>query len=205
MNDVTEPLVVDKHRGGLGLDYHLVVQGASRSIDFLLNETGTGRVASWIRSYLSQDQLAARWRIYGTDRMVQASLSGPEMVEAWQAALGDLEQIYALARRDNLPVVLVIFPETYQLGNQRLQEPQRILKRHAQSHGVTYVDMTEVAERFVSSGGSVPDIFLDLNHYTVRGHAMIACEISRHLVEMGIAEIHPSEGRLRRSFTTPPG
>jgi hypothetical protein len=67
MNDLTEPLVLTESRGRSVPDYHLSVRGTLRPIDFLLNDTGVGRLASWIRQYLSRDELAERWRVFGVD------------------------------------------------------------------------------------------------------------------------------------------
>jgi hypothetical protein len=185
MNDVTEPLVVDRRRGGRGLDYHLITQEASPWLDFVANETGLGQVASFVRLWLDRDDLRARWAAYGFPRMAEGIHTDPEIAAAWDAVLRDLETIYTLALEIDLPVLVVIFPELPQLENQRLQEPQRVLKRHARRYHINYLDVTEVAERHLASSGSVSDLYLDSNHYTVRGHAVIANELLRCLAELG--------------------
>ncbi len=196
MNDLTEPLVVDKRRGGRGLDYHLVTQEASPWLDFVTNETGFGQGASFIRLWIDGDDLRARWMAYGFPRMVEGIHTDPEIVASWDAVLRDLEAIYTLALQIDLPVLLVIFPEVPQLQNERLQEPQRILKRHAESHHINCLDITEVAERHLASSGSVSDLFLDSNHYTVRGHAVIADELLRCLAKSGyLGDAIPSHSR----------
>jgi hypothetical protein len=43
MNDLTEPFVVNKDFGGVGIDYHGITQKKSLVMSYLLNETGYGR------------------------------------------------------------------------------------------------------------------------------------------------------------------
>jgi hypothetical protein len=43
----------------------------------------------------------------------------------------------------------------------------------------------------VASGGALGEIFLDLNHYTVRGHELIARELRDLLRETGILPAGP--------------
>ena len=44
MNDVTEPYVVNRDLGGVGIDYHEVMQSSNLVARYLVNETGYGRL-----------------------------------------------------------------------------------------------------------------------------------------------------------------
>jgi lysophospholipase L1-like esterase len=95
-------------------------------------------------------------------------------------------EMYDLASKENIPIVLIIFPFTFQRGDEKLQEPQRILKQHADQHRVPYLDMTEEAEKLINDGVPLDDLFLDSDHYTVKGHSVVANLLLRCLKSNGV-------------------
>lgn len=185
MNDVTEPYMVNKAYGGSGLDYHGILQISQPWVSYLMNETGFGRLAISIKSRLTKKffsvEREARKEKYNVQRMAEFSRTDPVYIEAWKHVLSDLAEMYDLARKEKIPLVLIIFPFTFQLGEEKFQEPQRILKQHADQHQVPYVDMTEVVEQLIVDGVPLSDLFLDSDHYTVKGHSVVTSVLLQHL------------------------
>jgi len=127
--------------------------------------------------------------------------------------LSDLESIYTIAENNQIPVVLLIFPHTFQLIDETVQAPQRILKRHASKHNVDVLDFTqvfrdliyddEIVAYLLSKNMSPQDItrlfqhgaaafFMDEDHYTPRGHGIVAQKIGEYLVEKKLIEAGPA-------------
>jgi hypothetical protein len=199
MNDLSEPFVVDRRFGGLGLDYHGVSQASSKTTGFLLNETGYGRAIQWLRGLATSAELERKWEAQSIRRIAARPAGDPEFAENWRLVLGSLERMYESARSRGIRIALLIFPHTFQLMDRDLQWPQRILADHASRHGVDAVDFTPVFERILfgsdSAGTSaaspaglraqhraeIRTYFLDRDHYTVEGHRRVAAELDAHL------------------------
>ena len=113
----------------------------------------------------------------------------PQFVKAWEYALCDLTQIYELTKQANIPVVLIIFPHRFQIGKEKFQRPQQILKAHAEQSAISYLDMTETIERHIVNGDTLNNIFLDQDHYTVHGHNLVANELLKHLQDHDIVQL----------------
>ncbi len=183
LNDVTEPFVVDKRFGGTGLDYHRVVQTTHRLTSYLLNETGYGRLVQELRLRIGDVQ-AARIREGIDVRRMVTSRDDPQTQRKWTRTFADLERLYDLARRNDLPVVLLLFPFTFQFDDAEAQWPQRALIEHARRHDIAYIDFTEVFEARLHAGdGTVADYFLDDDHFTAEGHAVVARTLHAFLRE----------------------
>jgi len=193
MNDVTEPYKVNQSYGGTGLDYHGILQAPHPWLAYLANDTGIGRVAIRLRMKLQRRnpslQTLARQEIYEVRNMAENCGTDPVFIQAWASALRDLGAVYDLAARAGLPVVLVIFPHAFQIGNPALQAPQRILKQHAGENGVGYMDMTKIAESLLATGVALDALLLDRDHYTVRGHRLIAEKLLEHLLGNNLLQV----------------
>ena len=181
MNDVTEPYRVDAEAGGAGVDYHGVLKTSRRWVDFVLNDTGLGRLALRIRLWLARDRYFERLEIFNVRRMAEFTLEKPEFRGAWSRALDDLDEIYRTARGARLPFLLVISPYRFQIGKPRFQVPQQLLRRHAQVNGIAFLDLTEALERRAAAGADVRSLFFDSVHYTPQGHQVVAEEIFERL------------------------
>ncbi len=46
--------------------------------------------------------------------------------------------------------------------------------------------MTEVAEKLVAEGVPLEDLFLDSDHFTVKGHGVVANVLLQHLKSKGV-------------------
>jgi hypothetical protein len=213
LNDVTEPFVVSEEYGGVGLDYHGVSQTPSPFVGWLSNETGFGRLAQRLSLKSKSVEAEKRTEIYNVRRMTQVSGSDPEMQEAWRITLTNLAAVYDLARENGKPIVLLVFPFTFQLLDESSREPQRVLLEHAATHGVDAIDFAPIFERIIfddpehlqflqDAGYSSEDIgnfykwrideyFYDEDHFTSEGNAIVAEELFRFLGEKRIVERKP--------------
>lgn len=211
MNDVTEPFVVSTEHGGTGLDYHGVTQTPNPVSGWLANETGVGRLMQKLAQRGKSIEEAKRLEIYNTRQMALESRTNPVYQEGWTIVLGELEKLYAVARDHELPVVLMIFPYTYQLGDPATRIPQEILLEHAKAQGVDVIDLTPVFAEAIyqekdvvallESKGKTPEeimrffgwrigeYFFDEDHFKEPGHALVAEQLYAWLERKGL--VHP--------------
>lgn len=227
LNDVTEPFVVNEKFGGIGLDYHHVVQVTNPVSGWLANETGLGR---FLQSFINRGkipQAEKRQEIYNVRRMTEESHSSPQMQEAWRVILHQLGEIYAIAAQRNLPVVLVVFPYTFQLTDAKLRAPQEILTQHAAAHKVDVIDTTEDFARAVfddpdlvrylrSKGKTADEIlayhrfradrfFFDENHFTSAGNRIVAQLLFDYLSRKGLVGAAAGRAQAYSGFTEKQG
>jgi len=213
LNDVTEPFVVSEQYGGVGLDYHGVSQTSTPLVGWIANDTGYGRLLQRLAQRAKSVEAEKRVEIYNVRRIAEPSRSDPEIEEAWRITLAHLEAVYDLARENGKPIVLLVFPFTFQLSDESLREPQRILLEHAANHGVATIDFAPVFERVVfddpehleflrKRGYSTDDIdnfykwrideyFFDADHFKSEGNAIVAKELLNFLCEQRIVECKP--------------
>jgi lysophospholipase L1-like esterase/cytochrome c oxidase subunit IV len=216
LNDVTEPFFSDPKFGAKVIDYHGVVYTRFAPLGYLLNETGYGRLIQrylfWKRGRRQDNTMNAMYQEYNVFNMVQHCADNPKIVEGWKISLGALEEIYRFCRERDLPIVLLIFPYTFQFGYDEYKEPQRILAAHAAEHNVLFLDLTSVFEKRLleAHGDSLRVLnqatgrtwkapagsdnarsifapyFLDQDHLTTTGHQIVAEEIYRLFQDKGI-------------------
>ncbi len=209
MNDVTEPFVVNTDYGGTGLDYHGVSQTPNPISGWLANETGFGRLLQKMSQRGKSLENAKRTEIFNTRTMAKDSKTDPKFQEGWRIVLEEMGKLYDVAKANELPVVLLIFPYTYQLADPGLRLPQEILIEHAKAHGVEAIDLTPVfaeaifAEQTVvdllKAEGKTPDqilqffqwrlseYFFDEDHFKQPGHALVAEQLFQWLQRQGLA------------------
>ena len=120
LNDVTEPFVVNKELGGIGLDYHRVTQAPNKFLSFFLNETGFGRLVQELRiRKLDANQIKIA-ELYDVKKMITKQVDSTYQAQ-WNFTLTELNKIYTFCKKNDLPVVLLIFPFTFQLNNADMQ------------------------------------------------------------------------------------
>lgn len=208
MNDVTEPFVVNTEYGGTGLDYHGVSQTPNPVSGWLANETGFGRLLQKLAQRGKSLDEAKRLEIYNTRQMALESRTNPRYQEAWTIVLAELEKVYAVAKENELPVVLLILPYTYQLNDASTRVPQEILIEHAKAQGVDYIDFTPVFAEAIfqekdvvallEQQGKTPEeiarffgwrmgeYFFDEDHFKEPGHRLVAEGVYGWLVQRGL-------------------
>ncbi len=203
MNDVTEPFVVRRGLGGVGFDYHGIREAANPLYGYLVNETGLGRFTLQLKWRARRLEAAKLQEVWDVRQMSQSSRLDPPFDRAWELVLSDLEEMYELAQIHDIPIVLLIFPLSFQLVDDQLRMPQEVLKGHAADQGVEVIDLTDRFSELVFSdtetltflrrrGYGAEEIeqffqwristyFLDADHFTDVGHQVIAEAVFNYL------------------------
>ena len=211
MNDVTEPFVADVEYGGTGLDYHGVTQTSNPVLGWLANETGLGRFMQTLMARGKTLEAERRLEVYNVRAMAAESRTSPKMQEAWRILLKDMSELYGVSAKARVPVVLVIFPYTFQLADEGLRIPQNLLAEHAARHGVDVIDTTEdfaklvfndpALVKFLRDSGKTTDevlayhrhivdkYFLDEDHLTGAGHIVVAERLVEYLKRKGLVGV----------------
>ncbi|MBT5329894.1 MAG: hypothetical protein HOL51_27640 [Gemmatimonadetes bacterium] len=186
------------------------VQNASTLLRYALNETGFGRLVQVRRQDVFREGGEDSWTLE-VSQLSRAERDDPGFREGWDIVLADLERMYALAHERDIPVVLLVFPETHQLFAEDMQRPQAILAAHAQAQGVDCIDLTDHVEQWLRWDleamvaraqrpapaarlyGQLYQLlanfyFMDPLHLTVEGHGRVALVLADYLVERGLVE-----------------
>lgn len=184
LNDLTEPFIVNKELGGIGLDYHKVTQAPNKFLSYLLNETGFGRLIQEIRIRKLDAKQIKIAEQYDVKKMI-FNRSDSTYIKQWKFTLEKLEQIYKICDKENIPVILLIFPFTFQLDKQQMQWPQEALISNARRNNIYYIDLVKHFEELMHSDSSdVKKYFLDEDHLTIIGHKVVAAKISDVIIKM---------------------
>jgi lysophospholipase L1-like esterase/multidrug transporter EmrE-like cation transporter len=202
MNDVTEPFVVNREFGGLGIDYHGVMQTSNFAARYLINETGYGRLIQKRRSQSMSNELRQLWDLHGSKYMASHPRDDRQTVAGWNMVLSYLRQIHEMAMSNHIDFVLLVFPDTYQLMDKEYQVPHQILRDYAEQAGVAIIDFTPIFEDLIfeqpivnflkERGFSFAEIqalhenrirkyFLDRDHYTPDGHKIVASKLYNYV------------------------
>lgn len=203
LNDVTEPFVVNRKFGGVGVDYHGVMQTKAWWLSWIANETGYGRFVQELKRPEKRRLLRAKWSKYAETVVAAAQRDDPRIAQGWDLVLRSLSSIYDIAQENEIPVVLLVFPDTCQLDAEMAKLPQAIVTEHAVKRNVPVIDFTSVFENLIfdpvttevlrNRGFSVAEIqdlhsrrtkeyFLDSDHYTPLGHRVVAEELLENVV-----------------------
>ncbi|MBU1717220.1 MAG: hypothetical protein KKG70_16600 [Proteobacteria bacterium] len=186
MNDVQEPLMINREFGGAGIDYHGVTQAYNLVLAYLLNETGYGRLLQKLRERPEQADWCRGQEIKDVKAMVAKPWDNIDSTKGWDLVLKSLTEIYQIADQNRLKVVLLIFPHTFQLMHPEMQYPQQKLTEHAIQHKIDFIDFTTYFEELTAGNEQlVKRYFLDLDHYTPEGHRLVATRINRYLKKTG--------------------
>jgi lysophospholipase L1-like esterase len=230
LNDVTVPFVLPDGQSVTAPNMDLVrVAGSATGpwfLRFLLNETGYGQCIQKLRQWLYAQQSGPDPWHEDLKEVARSRREDPRVSAGWDLVLKDLESVYRLAAQAEIPVTLIIFPTVSQLFTPQAKEPQRILGRHAQAHGVTAIDMAteleswlerrmETAISAVYSSAILPAVlrevvnllafeyFIDGMHLTPKGHRVTAAALLRHLDAKGLVDIADEAQVILRSELDP--
>ena len=109
----------------------------------------------------------------------------PEIQAAWTLTLDNLGGLVDLCARHDLPLLLVVFPFTFQFEDPAaLGVPQSILLDFARTRQVPSVDLLPRLGQMLNRDGRVPtDYFFDVDHPTPAGSRVIAEIITQTIVE----------------------
>jgi lysophospholipase L1-like esterase len=188
LNDVSEKLGLSRF-GGHGQGYQL-----SHSASWL------DRLAPYSGLLYFGRELATRLR-FGADPRhgavqeevlrVESLAREPgrdDVQRAWKLTLDELAQLVGGCRERGVPVVLVVYPYTFQLDTpDQLDAPQSILRSFAADRGVPILDLLPpMAARLHGDGAVVTDWFFDENHLTARGSDVVGEMVATFLASQGL-------------------
>jgi lysophospholipase L1-like esterase len=169
LNDVVERYASLAAYGGdnvfLGIDTRHAIQGLYGW--FIRNSRSFEALIRFLQ------RLARDRQEYDVDKMTTDRLS-PELIEAWNLTLSEIEGIRDIALTNNIPFLVVIAPYRFQLdrplnGNQ----PQERLLEYVHQHNIHIVDLLPSFVSFRRHNKNVP-LFHDTNHFSTHGHALAA-------------------------------
>jgi lysophospholipase L1-like esterase len=187
LNDVTEKFELARF-GGRWEGYQVAHTAFSRfdawasrsSIIYFLKQIGIKIRHSGQSAALVQEKLDVEMLAYQPTH--------PDIERAWELTLTNLAQIFDLANDYGIPVVLVVFPFTFQFEDVvGTSAPQQKLVDFAQAHQVPVFDLLpHLSVKMKAAGAKPDDYFLDEDHPSVRGSAVIAEMIAAFLMEGAI-------------------
>jgi lysophospholipase L1-like esterase len=167
LNDVVERYHTLAEYGGspvfLGIDTRAGMTGPlgfavrhSRAVELLLR---------------SMQRRARHREAYEVELMARDKLS-PELEEAWERTIAEIEAIRQITEQHNIPLLLVIAPYQFQLKDPlRLGQPQRRLTEYARSKNLPCFDLLPGFVEYARTGGlDTGVLFNDANHFSVFGH-----------------------------------
>ncbi len=108
----------------------------------------------------------------------------PDVQKAWETTLQNLGKIFDYAKNRHIPVILVLFPFTFQFDDiNTLSAPQKIVNEYANRNNVPVVDLLPVLfEKMEEKGTKPDDLFLDKDHLSPVGSRVVA-EILADFIE----------------------
>jgi len=177
LNDVTAKLGLLRF-GGTGEGFQLD-HSVTGTIDRLAEVSGifyfAKRISARIR-FGSNIQQGARQREAMDVADVVYNPTHEDIQEAWQVTLQDLGNIFDYAKEKDLPIVLAIFPFSFQFYDvENRSTPQRILRKFAADNNVPVIDLLPILFRRLKTEGAKPEsYFMDPKHLSERGHEVVA-------------------------------
>lgn len=189
LNDVTEQLSL--HRFGGWSEGYQLSRAAASWREWLGDRTAIGfflqRAARQIQFGADAAGGAQAAEIMRIQALVEQP-DHPEIRRAWEITMANVSDIFRLAREQQIPVLLVTFPYTFQFDDPRGQGgPQSILDRFAQQHGVAHLDLLPpLAAYLADNDRRAHELFLDDNHLTPRGAALVASHIVEKIEAAGL-------------------
>ncbi|MBX2975920.1 MAG: SGNH/GDSL hydrolase family protein [Ignavibacteriaceae bacterium] len=187
LNDFTEPYVVNKKYGGSGIDYHQVVDIENYLVQYFYNETGFGRLiqkqrfSETLRKMKRVDELTA------VEDFVN-NITRPEYKNRLTDFSQEIKMINDICIDKNIKLSVVIFPYTFQFFNRVRNSPQYEIKRILKSLDIEFLDLLDELNVYAQDNKvSVDDIirinYLDEDHFTVKGHKLVANIICNRLLD----------------------
>jgi lysophospholipase L1-like esterase len=181
LNDVTEPLSLVRY-GGTGEGWQLA-RTARSTLDHWLSASALATAAREgvaVLRFGRDVRLGAQARETADVLALASGEGGPGLERAWSIALSALGGIVDVAEREEIPLLLVVFPYRFQLDAPRaLAGPQARVLAFAAERGVPALDLLP---RLASAGA---ETFLDPSHLSPAGHALAADAIAARVLAEG--------------------
>ena len=82
----------------------------------------------------------------------------PDLQRAWKITLQNLGKIFDYAKARNIPVILVVFPFTFQFDDvNTLSAPQKIVSKHASDNKVPVIGLLPILSEKMQEEGAKPN------------------------------------------------
>ena len=189
LNDITEKFLL-KRFGGIGIGSQL-----QETIE---------KKGNWLKQnsniYIALTNFIARLR-YGRDIKkgavrkeilnINTLINNPnrdDVLKAWEITLTNLEKIILFCKEENIKVLLVVFPFTFQFDNiLELSLPQKRMHIFAEQHQIPFIDMLPIYnEKIKSQSKNISDYFLDQNHLLYKGNVVVAETIVSYIFKSNL-------------------
>jgi len=196
LNDITEPIFINKKYGGIGYDYHNIYQISNEILGFIINNTGYGRLITKLK-FKNKISNAKNIELNSVDSLCNNPFFNKSVTISWRRNLADILSMKQLADSLSKPFIILIFPYTSQLFRGSLQKPQKYLESFLQGMKINYIDFTEVFQHRIKvdlsklsanisnkiMNNQISKYYLDEDHYTSIGHQVIAKKLYNYLLE----------------------
>jgi len=186
LNDITEPIYVNKDFGGKGYDYHQIYQISNDILGYVINETGFGRFISNMK-FSKEIMDAKKVELESVKSLALNPFYNDDVSKSWMRNLKSIEDMKTISDSLKSGFIVLIFPFTFQLFNNDAQLPQEYLKSFLNDKSIVYIDLLEIFERKINNDiyngvrqdSSLKKYFLDEDHFTPLGHKIVASEIKK--------------------------
>lgn len=120
----------------------------------------------------------------------------PDMNRVWNITLENVGKIFDFCKDHRLPVVLVVFPFTFQFKDVDARSaPQRRITQFARHREIPTLDLLPaLAERLKEEQMTPADYFLDGDHLTPLGAERVAEIISEFIQQEGLISQEKNNG-----------
>lgn len=175
LNDITEPIAVNKEFGGTGFDYHMIYETGNKILGYFINETGFGRLLYRIK-FINKISHERENELKQINNLAIKPFSNKKLKKSWMITFNSIKKIKSISVQKDIPFIVLIFPYTFQLWHRDLQKPQEQIKSFLKLERIPFIDFTEIFEVKLLNRNT-KDYYLDEDHYTAIGHTIIANEI----------------------------
>jgi lysophospholipase L1-like esterase len=189
LNDVTEPLGLVKF-GGTGEGWQLE-HTVSGELEKLFEASSIAYFARRITARLrfgENIQQGAELKQKTTVKEMVLHADRPDIQKAWENTLQHLQKIFDYAKARDIPLLLVVFPFTFQFDDvANLSTPQKILSKYAHDNKVPVIDLLPILARKMAQEGFKPrDYFLDDDHLSAGGSETVAEILANFIQQQGL-------------------
>lgn len=183
LNDVVERYSVLSEYGGdnifLGIDTRQSISGLYGVM--VRNSRTFEALMKWLVN------LSRNRQEYDVKKMATDFLS-EELEEAWSKTFDEIEGIRRIAALNNIPILLLITPYRFQLGEpNKMNQPQIKLLKYANSHNLKALDLLPYFSYFYEKNKNLL-LYNDALHFSINGHALTATILIEPVLAMlGVA------------------
>ena len=178
LNDIVQRFKVLFEYGGdniyLGIDTRNSIQGLQ---GWLINNS---RSYETVIRYLINFQ--KNKQEYSVKNLSNNKLS-PELMEAWEITLNEINEISLIAKKENIQYLLLIAPYRFQLDDpDKTNQPQIRLKNFAKKNNLEFYDLLDPF--YLNKELYGVSLFNDPSHFSVEGHILTATYLQEQILNL---------------------